>query len=55
MSAFADVLALRIVDYVRLRRSLGHVFQVQAATLSSFEKFVSVAAQADCGVDGPAL
>jgi integrase len=40
MSAFADVLASKMLDYVRLRRSLGFVFQVQAATLSSFERFV---------------
>jgi len=48
MSAFASELAAKIVEYIRLRRSLGYVFQVQAATLQAFEKFVR-----RCGHDGP--
>jgi integrase len=40
MTPFASALAAKIVDYVQLRRSLGYVFRVQAATLLSFEKFV---------------
>jgi integrase len=48
MSAFAATLGVKIVDYVQLRRSLGHVFHVQTATLRSFEKFVW-----QCGHEGP--
>lgn len=40
MTSFINLLEAKIVDYVRLRRSLGHVFQVQEATLRAFEKFV---------------
>jgi predicted HTH domain antitoxin len=40
MSAFVVRLAAKIADYVQLRRSLGHAFEVQAATLKAFEKFV---------------
>jgi hypothetical protein len=48
MSAFITLLEAKVVDYVRLRRSLGHVFQVQEATLRAFEKFVR-----ERGHDGP--
>lgn len=48
MTSFVALLEVKIGDYVRLRRSLGHVFQVQEATLRAFEKFVR-----DMGHDGP--
>lgn len=41
MTDFADRLAARIVDYIQLRRSLGHVFRVQATTLTEFQRFVA--------------
>src|SRR4029079_7369961 len=31
----------KIGDYILLRRSLGHVFEVQAATLKAFHRFVA--------------
>jgi integrase len=40
MSAFTKLLTAKIRDYVRLRRALGYVFEVQAATLSAFLDFV---------------
>ncbi|MBK8996119.1 MAG: tyrosine-type recombinase/integrase [Myxococcales bacterium] len=42
MSAFATFLAGKVSDYIRLRRSLGYVFNVQAATLRAFVRFVKV-------------
>jgi len=41
MSDFADLLAAKIGDYIRLRRALGHTFDVQAATLMAFHRFVA--------------
>ena len=41
MSDFADRLAAKVGDYIRLRRSLGHAFKVQAATLKAFHRFVT--------------
>lgn len=41
MSDFADRLATKVGDYILLRRSLGHVFEVQAATLKAFHRFVA--------------
>jgi integrase len=40
MSKFEARLAGAIGQYVQLRRSLGHVFQVQAATLKAFHRFI---------------
>ena len=40
MNAFASRLADHIDRYVELRRSLGHAFDVQAATLRGFGRFV---------------
>ena len=34
MSSFARTLAIKVEDYVTLRRSLGYAFQKQAATLT---------------------
>ncbi|MBK7578576.1 MAG: tyrosine-type recombinase/integrase [Myxococcales bacterium] len=42
MSVFAAFLAEKVADYIRLRRSLGYVFKVQAATLREFVRFVKV-------------
>jgi integrase len=41
MSDFADRLAAKVGDYIRLRRSLGHAFNVQAATLQAFHRFIA--------------
>jgi integrase len=41
MSDFADRLATKVGDYILLRRSLGYVFEVQAATLEAFRRFVA--------------
>jgi integrase len=41
MSNFADRLAAKLGDYILLRRSLGHTFEVQAATLEAFHRFVA--------------
>jgi integrase len=41
MSNFADRLAAKVRDYILLRRSLGHAFEVQAATLEAFHRFVA--------------
>lgn len=41
MSDFANRLAAKVGDYIRLRRSLGHAFEMQAATLQSFHRFVA--------------
>lgn len=41
MGDFPGRLAARIGDYIRLRRSLGHAFKVQAATLEAFHRFVA--------------
>lgn len=40
MNAFARLLADRIKRYVQFRRSLGHTYQSQAATLQAFRRFV---------------
>ncbi len=40
MSAFGGHLVAKVADYIGLRRSLGYVFDVQAATLRAFVKFV---------------
>jgi len=39
MSDFADRLAAKVGDYIFLRRSLGHAFEMQAATLKAFHRF----------------
>ncbi|MEQ1571588.1 MAG: tyrosine-type recombinase/integrase, partial [Myxococcota bacterium] len=38
---FADWLSVKIHDYINLRRSLGHAFDLQASTLRAFGQFVS--------------
>jgi integrase len=40
MSAFTKLLTAKTRDYVHLRRALGYVFKVQAATLTAFRDFV---------------
>jgi hypothetical protein len=45
MNAFARRVVYHIDRYVELRRSLGHAFDVQAATLRAFGRFVEQRAE----------
>ena len=42
MSSFARTLAIRVEDYITLRRSLGYAFQKQAATLRALVQYAEV-------------
>jgi integrase len=42
MSSFARTLAIKVEDYVTLRRSLGYAFQKQAATLRALVQYAKV-------------
>jgi integrase len=48
MSSFARTLAIKVEDYVALRRSLGYAFQKQAATLRALVQYAKVGQ-----LDGP--
>jgi integrase len=48
MSSFARTLAIRVEDYVTLRRSLGYAFQKQAPTLRALVQYAKVGQ-----LDGP--
>lgn len=48
MSSFARTLAIKVEDYVTLRRSLGYAFQKQAATLRALVQYAKVGQ-----LDGP--
>ena len=48
MSSFARALAIKVEDYVTLRRSLGYAFQKQAATLRALVQYAKVGQ-----LDGP--
>jgi hypothetical protein len=39
MSSFARTLAIKVEDYVTLRRSLGYAFQKQAPTLRALVQY----------------
>ena len=42
MSGFARTLAVKVEDYIALRRSLGYAFRKQAATLRALVRYVEV-------------
>ena len=48
MSSFARTLAIKVEDYVTLRRSLGYAFQKQAPTLRALVQYAKVGQ-----LDGP--
>jgi integrase len=42
MSAFSEMLAEKVENYIELRRSLGYAFKKQAGTLRAFARFVEM-------------